>query len=811
MYLPGVTVLLQVYHHVVLDVSAQGENPSTTTSPYCTLLYLSVRGHNPSTSTSPYCTLRLCPGSQSFNKYITILYYTSLSRVTIPLQVHHHTVLYDSARGHNHSTSTSPHYTQRLCQHHHTVSYVSARGHNHSTSTSPYCTRCICPGSQSFHKYITMLYFRSLPGVTILLQVHHHTVLYVSARCHNPSTSTTPFCTLGLCPGSQSFYKCITIRYFTSLPGIRIPLQIHHHTVLYVSARGHNPSTNTSPYCTSRPCPGAQSFNKYITILYFTSLSGVTIILQVHLHTVLYVSARGHNPSTSISPYCVLRLCPGGHNPSASKPASSTLRLCPGSQSFYKYITILYLMSLHGVTIILQVHHHTVLYVSVRVTNPLQVHRHAVRYVSARFHNYSTSTSPYCTLCICPGSQSLYKCIMMLYFASLSGVTFFLQVNHHTVHYVSARGQNPPTITSPYCTSRLCSGSQSFYKYIIILYITSLPGVTILLQVHHHTLLYVSARDHNPSTSTSPYCTFRLCPGSQSINKYITILYYTSLPGVTILLQVHHHTVLYVSARNHNLSTSTSPYCTLRLCPWSQPLYKYIMMLYFASLPGVTIPLQVHHHTVLYVSARGHNPSTSASPYGTLRICPGSQSFYKYITILYFTSLPRVTIILQVHHHTVLYISARVHNLSTSTSPYCMLRLCPGSQSFYKYITILYYTSLPRVTMLLQVHHQAVLYVCDQGHNPSTSTSPYCTLRLCPGSETFYKYITMLYVTSLPGFTIILQVHHHTVLYVSARGHNPSTSTSPYCTLRLCPGSQSFYNYITILYFTSLPGITISL
>ena len=147
-----------------------------------------------------------------------------------------------------------------------------------------------------------MLYFRSLPGVTILLQVHHHTVLYVSAWGHNPSTSTTPYCTLGLCPGSQSFYKCITILYFTSLPGIRIPLQIHHHTVLYVSARGHNPSTNTSPYCTLRPCPGSQSFNKYITILYLTSLPGVTIILQVHLHTVLYVSARGHNPSTSISP-----------------------------------------------------------------------------------------------------------------------------------------------------------------------------------------------------------------------------------------------------------------------------------------------------------------------------------------------------------------------------------------------------------------------------------------------------------------------------------------------------------------------------
>ena len=208
----------------------------------------------------------------------------------------------------------------------------------------------------------------------------------------------------------------------------------------------------------------------------------------------------------------------------------------------------------------------------------------------------------------------------------------------------------------------------------------------------------------------------------------------TSLSGVTMLLQVHHHAVLNVSARGHNPSTSTSPYCTLRLCPGSQSFYKYITILYFTSLPGVTIFQQVHHHTILYVSARGHNPSTSTSPYSTIRLCPGSQSFYKYITILYFTSLPGVTILLQVHHHTVLYVSARGHNLSTSTSPYYTLRLCPGSQSFYKYITILYYTSLPGVTMLLQVHHQAVLYVCDRGHNPSTSKSPFCTLRLCWGS-----------------------------------------------------------------------------
>ena len=239
-----------------------------------------------------------------------------------------------------------------------------------------------------------------------------------------------------------------------------------------------------------------------------------------------------------------------------------------------------------------------------------------------------------------------------------------------------------------------------------MLYFTSLPGVTIILQVHHHTVLHVSARGHNPSTRTSQYCALRLCPRSQSLYKYITILYFASLSGVTILLQLHHHTVLYVTARGHNPFTSASPCCTLRFCPGSQCFHKYITIVHLMSLPGFTIPLQVHHHTVLYVSARGHN------------------KFCKYITILYFTSLPGVTIFLQVHHHNVLYVSVRVHNPSTSTSPYCTLRLCPGSQSLYKNITILYFTSLSGVTIPLQVHHHTVLYVSAQAHNPSTRSSP---------------------------------------------------------------------------------------
>ena len=183
----------------------------------------------------------------------------------------------------------------------------------------------------------------------------------------------------------------------------------------------------------------------------------------------------------------------------------------------------------------------------------------------------------------------------------------------------------------------------------------------------------------------------------------------------------------------------------LRLCPGSQTLYKYITILYFTSLPGVTFPLQVHHHPVLNVSAPAHNPSTRTSPNCTLRLCPGSQSFYKYITILFLTSLPGVTILLQVHHHTLLNVSVRV-------------------------------------IILLQVHHHTVLFVSPRVHNHSTSTSPYCTLRLCPGSQSLYKYITILYVMSLPGVTIILQVHHDTVFYVSAWSHNHCASTSPYCT-----------------------------
>ena len=398
------------------------------------------------------------------------------------------------------------------------------------------------------HNSLALLHAVSLSWASLPFQIHHHVALFATAMGQT-SICTSPCCTLRHWTGSHLFYKYITILYFTSLPGVTILLQVHHHTILYVSARGHNPPTSTSPYCTLRLCPGSQSFYKYITILYFTSLPGVTIHLQVHHHTVLYVSARGHNPSTTTSPYC--------------------------------------------------------------------------SFVSARGHNPFTSASPCCALRFCPRSQSFYKYITILCFTSLPGFTIL-------------------------------------HKYITILYYTSLPGVIIPQQVHHHTVLNVSSRVHKPFINTSPYCTLRLCPGSQSLHKYITILYLTSLPVSQTFYKFR--TILYLTS-----------------LPRSQSVYKCITILYFTSLPGVKILPQVNHHTVLYVSARGHNPSTTTSPCCILRLCPGSQSFYKCITMLYFTSLPRVTIILQVHHGNVLYVSARVQNHSTSISRYCTLRLSPGS------------------------------------------------------------------------------------------------------------------------------------
>ena len=139
-----------------------------------------------------------------------------------------------------------------------------------------------------------------------------------------------------------------------------------------------------------------------------------------------------------------------------------------------------------------------------------------------------------------------------------------------------------------------------------------------ILQVHHHTPIYVTAIGHTFATSTSPYST-------------------------SFLISLH-----------QIFSTSASPYCTL--CPlfWS-PCYKYITIFYFA-----------------------HTSSTTTSPLRSLRHFHGPHFFYLYIVIMYFIPLPWDTL-LHVHHHTGLYATALGHISSTYLSPYCALRRCSGS------------------------------------------------------------------------------------------------------------------------------------
>ena len=257
-----------------------------------------------------------------------------------------------------------------------------------------------------------------------------------------------------------------------------------------------------------------------------------------------------------------------------------------------------------------------------------------------------------------------------------------------------------------------------------------------------------------------------------------------------MFLQVHHHAVLYVSARGHNHSTSTSPYCTLRLCPGSQSFYKYLTMLHYTSLPLVTIILQVHHHSSLYVSAWGHNPSTSTSPYFTLRLCPGSQSFYKYITMLYFTSLPGVTILLQVHHHAVLYVSLRLILGHRLASHYCC-----------NCITILVYTPLPWATLLRHVHHHSARYVTVLVRS-TTSKSSHSTLV----TPHLHAHHTAFYVT-VRGHNS--SAHHHTARYATDIDHTSSISNSS-CSTSL-PFANLFCKCITIPHSTSLPWTTLPL
>ena len=267
--------------------------------------------------------------------------------------------------------------------------------------------------------------------------------------------------------------------------------------------------------------------------------------------------------------------------------------------------------------------------------------------------------------------------------------------------------------------------------------------------MHHCTAMYIittgntststspySALRHT-SASTSPYCTLRHCPRSHFFLNYITILLFMSLFWVTLFLQVHHHRGHYVTVLGHTFSTSTSPYCTLRHCPGSHSFYRYI--------------------TVFNITALGQ--AFSWVPITILHTA--SHSFHKYFNILHSTSLPCVTLLLlQVHHHTLLYAIALGHIFSSITLQYCTLCHCSGSHFFYKYIATEHTTSLSWDTLF------------------STSTWPYWSLRHCPVSHFFYKYITILRITSLPWVTLLLQVHQHAALYFTTLNHIISASVS---------------------------------
>ena len=155
------------------------------------------------------------------------------------------------------------------------------------------------------------------------------------------------------------------------------------------------------------------------------------------------------------------------------------------------------------------------------------------------------------------------------------------------------------------------------------------------------------------------------------------------------------------------------------------------------------------------------------------------------------TSSPFVTLQLQVHHHTLFYVIALRplrhslpwsldHTSFKSASPYCTLLHSHGLHFSYNCIAILQSMPLPRVTLVLQIHHNTVLYVTVLGYT-TASTSPYSSVNHLPGSHRFYKStihismslpkvtlpccitITILHSTS-PLWDTLLAVHHHILL-----------------------------------------------
>ena len=153
--------------------------------------------------------------------------------------------------------------------------------------------------------------------------------------------------------------------------------------------------------------------------------------------------------------------------------------------------------------------------------------------------------------------------------------------------------------------------------------------------------------------------------------------------------------------------------------------------------------LQVHTHThstspffekyisILYVTALGHTSFISTSPYGTVRHCPGWHFVYKYIIILHSVSLPWARLPLQVYHHTELH-------------------------------TVHHHTLLYVIGMGPLRHSTSLPWILD--HTSFKSTSPYCTLHHTHGLHFSCNCITILQSTQLPGVTLVLQIHHNTIL-----------------------------------------------
>ena len=161
----------------------------------------------------------------------------------------------------------------------------------------------------------------------------------------------------------------------------------------------------------------------------------------------------------------------------------------------------------------------------------------------------------------------------------------------------------------------------------------------------------------------------------------------------------------------------------------------------------------------------GHNARNTSS-YFTLSWAPrGLHFFYKYITILYSTSPlldtllavhqnilllihpPWVTLLLQVHHHTVLYV--------ISTSPHWIPHHSAGSHFFYNCITIQYSTPLPRVLPLpaLPVHPHITPYATSLDHNSFTNISPYCIHNLITHGKTFFATASLYWsLRHCPGW-----------------------------------------------------------